>query len=85
MAKKGNRGQGSQRGGGRVTGNHPLSVLPPLRPQNPKGPLQLQDTLQQLYTDFKLKSENLLPLSEAVFWVACLLRVERGKAALGYL
>lgn len=79
MGKKGNRGQGSQRGGWRVTGNHPLSALPPLRPQNPKGPLQ------QLYTDFKLKSENLLPLSEAVFWVACLLRVEKGKAALGYL
>lgn len=35
--------------------------------------------------DFKLKSENLLPLSEAVFWVAYVLRVEWQKAALGYL
>lgn len=83
MNKKGNEEGCSQRGGWRVTGNHHLSALPPLRPQNPKGPLQLQDIMQQLCTDFKLKSANLLPLSEAVFWVAYLLRVERGKVALG--
>lgn len=60
VGDKGSRGSGRE--GRRVTDNHPLSARPPRRPQNPKGPVWLQDTLQQPCTGFKLKSEN-LPLT----------------------
>lgn len=58
---------------------HPLSALPPLGA--PKVLCSFKTLLPQPCTGFKLKSENLLPrLSELVFWVAYLRRVE-GKSS----
>lgn len=66
-------------GGGSLTTTLSLLCLPSGR----RTPKVLQDTLQQPCTGFKLKI--CYWLSDFVFWVAYLLRVERGKAALGYL